>query len=194
MARVIRAAGASAAVADERAAGGPGAAGATRPLAAEILRAAEEEAKRIRAAAEEEAGRLRAQAEAVRAAVEEEGRRRRQALEVDVAGLALAVAVKLLGRVAEEDEGLAREMARRALARLPAAGQVVIRVNPADAASVRSGLPSLSAGAPLAGRLVVREDPGVGRGGAVAESATASADARLEAQLDEVTRVLRGPG
>jgi flagellar biosynthesis/type III secretory pathway protein FliH len=194
MARIIRAPSARHVASEE---GGPERASApeeARALAAGLVRAAEEEAARVRAAAGEEARCLRARAEAERAAAEEERRGRLEALEVDVAGLALAVAARLLGRAAAEDGGLAREMARRALARLPAAAEVVLRVNPADAASVRGGLPSLAAATPRAGRLAVREDAGVGRGGAVAESAAATADARLEAQLDEVARALRSPG
>jgi flagellar biosynthesis/type III secretory pathway protein FliH len=192
MAKVIRAADAPLPAERQGTSGGAPAAEEGRALACELVRAAQAEAERIGAAAREEARHHLTLAEEARAAAEAARARALEALEVDVAGLALAVAAKLLGRAAEADEGLVREMARRALSRLPAASEVVIRVSPEDADSLRSGLTSLSAGAPHAGRLAVRPDAAVGRGGAVAESATASADARLEAQLDAVARALRG--
>jgi flagellar biosynthesis/type III secretory pathway protein FliH len=40
----------------------------------------------------------------------------------------------------------------------------------------------------------VREDPGVGRGGAVLETEAGAVDARLEAQLEVIGRSLREDG
>jgi len=194
MASVLRAPGATAARAGSGAEAVKRIAEQAEARAQEILRTAAEESERIRSAAREEGSRLGlARAQELLAAAEEERRRTLAALEVDLAGLALAVAEKILGRAVEEG-GLAREMARRALARLPAAEEVAIRANPADVPSLQCALPALEAAAPQAGRLTVREDAEVGRGGAVVESATASVDARVEAQLAELGRALGGGG
>jgi flagellar biosynthesis/type III secretory pathway protein FliH len=187
MGRILKAAG-RAAPADAGAGRDP--LEAARAEARRLLEAAAGEAERIRAAAAEE-GRRQGWSEAGEALVAAEAERRRaiEALEADVLRLALGVAGKVVGSLAAQ-EGLAVETARRALARLRRAPEVELRAHPADAPALRSALPGPGPGASGAGRVLVREDAEVGRGGVVAESAAARVDARLEAQLEEIGRAL----
>jgi flagellar biosynthesis/type III secretory pathway protein FliH len=152
-------------------------------LRAEAAEAGREEGLRAlegrRAEVEAEAARLRA--EAVEGAEEEIVR-----LALEVAGSVLALAV--------QDERAALESARRALARARGRKELAARVHPADAAALRAAAPALLASAPRAGRLEIQEDPAVGRGGVLLETEAGSVDARIEAQLGELGRALRGEG
>ncbi len=102
--------------------------------------------------------------------------------------LALAIARRVLHREVSLDADLLVAMIRVALDRLSEAGQVTIRLHPAEYEAVshaRSG--------PLAGEHVsFVADPRVGRGGCRVESDYGSVEAGVDAQIQEIGRALLG--
>jgi flagellar biosynthesis/type III secretory pathway protein FliH len=104
----------------------------------------------------------------------------------EVAGLALAVARRILGREAQ-GAGTALALAEAAVAAARGRRLAVLRVNPADVDAVRAGEGQLAArlgGAPIE----VREDPSVAVGGAVVDTDAGRIDASIEAQLEVFAR------
>jgi flagellar assembly protein FliH len=176
------------------------------------LLAASERARALLAGAEAEASLLlasaRADAEAIRLAARDEGRqqglaeasgrlaaaaaeRDRQLARAapELVELALAIARRVVGAAAEREAGLAVDAAARVLSEARARTRVALHVHPADAAEVRRSEPRLAAaleGKPFA----LVEDEGVGRCGARVVSEAGTIEARLEAQLEALRRVL----
>lgn len=163
-------------------------------------------------AAGTEAGRIRAEAEAardrVRARAEEEGRQEglaRAAAQLAAAGadrdrllagaerevvaLALDVARKVLGRELAGDPDLIAELAARALAEARERREVVLRVNPADAAALRAGEERLAA-LLVRAHLLVREDASLAPGAVLVETEAGRVDGGVEAQLAYLARAL----
>lgn len=160
--------------------------------AAERLRAealAEREALRAEAV---EAGRQeglgRAAAALADAAAERE--RRLAGLSREVAGLALDVARRLLGRELTGDPAAVVDLAAQALAAARERREVTLRVNPADAPALRSAEGRLGALLLRAPGLALREDPSIAPGGVVVETEAGTLDARVEAQLAALERAL----
>ncbi len=174
---------------------------------------ARERARLIVAQAAEDASRLRAQAEAQRDAVRleaveagrqeglartaaaltriaEEKERRLAGLERELAEVALAVARKLVGETLAAGPERVVGIAREALARARSRREVVLRVHPEDAALLGPEQPRLAALLERAPGLVLREDPGLERGGVVVETEAGRVDARIEAQLALLERAI----
>jgi flagellar assembly protein FliH len=102
--------------------------------------------------------------------------------------LALAVARRVLHREVSLEPDLLVAMIRVALDRLGEAGQVTIRLHPAEFEAV-----SVARTGALAGDHVsVVADARVGRGGCRVESDYGSVDAGVDAQIQEIGRVLLG--
>jgi type III secretion protein L len=177
--------------------------------------AAGERARQLVAAARDEAERLRAGVEAERAAARaageaagyEEGRGRAAALLAgaaaerdrvlrglagEVAGLAMDVARRVLGRELASDPAAVVDVAARALATARERAVVTLRVSPADAARLRAEEPRLAALLARAAGLGIREDPALRPGDVVVETEAGRLDARVEAQLAELERALAG--
>lgn len=167
-----------------------------------LLAAAEAEAERIRSAALAERDRLRAEAieagrqeglgraAATLAGATAERDRRLAGLAGEVAGLALEVAGKILGRALAHDPGLVVELAAGALAQARERREVVLRVSPHDTPAVRAAEGRLAALLSRAGGLALREDPSLSPGQVVVETEAGTLDARIEAQLAELARAL----
>jgi flagellar biosynthesis/type III secretory pathway protein FliH len=166
----------------------------------EMIARAEEEARGIAAAAEASRARLVAEAAeeghreglaraaATLAAAGRERDRCLAAAEREVVALALAVARKVLGRELAYGAAVA-DLAARALEEARARREVLLRVNPADAAAVREAEGRLAA-ILLRAPLAVREDPAVPPGGAVVETEAGCVDASVDTQLALLARAL----
>jgi flagellar biosynthesis/type III secretory pathway protein FliH len=128
-----------------------------------------------------------ARAQAVRA-------RMRAAADDEPIALALAIARKVLGRELKLDRSAVVEIAAQALAEVRDRREVVLRVNPGDAAELRSQRTRLQELLPRAPWLELREDEAVAPGGVVVETEAGVVDARLESQLAALERALRGGG
>ncbi len=172
--------------------------------AEQILRRAREEAGRIRAAAREEgtrqgreealaeaAGRTEALETLLRELAEWKPRLYEEA-RAQVLDLVLELVRKMLGPLAEQCEGAVVHVVGRALQALADREQVTVRVHPADLEVAVEAKPTLLEAVDGIRQLTVVEDPSVGRGGCRVQTPTAEIDARLDTQLEELVRVLKG--
>lgn len=172
-----------------------------RASARQILEEAEEAARRTRERAQAERDQVLAEAER---SGREEGMAHAAAA-LAAAGLArdrllagaerdlVRLAVTLAGRIIEQEVVAgesARASAARALAQVRERRVVTLRVHPEDAGAVRRAEASLRGLLRHPGALEFREDPVVGRGGAVVETESEGVDARLQAQLELLLRAL----
>jgi flagellar biosynthesis/type III secretory pathway protein FliH len=111
--------------------------------------------------------------------------RLRQA-ERDVVSLALAIARRIVDRQIETDDELLLAMARVALDRLGDAEAATIRLHPEDYGRAVAHLPENW----RSGGVTVVADAEVPRGGCRVETAAGFADAGVDAQFQEMARVL----
>ncbi len=114
--------------------------------------------------------------------------------ESHVVRLAVEMAEILVQRELKADPALVASAARAALEVLAASGRVALRVNPEDRALLASRLPELVEGIAGTGRIDLVEDATVARGGCVAASEGAEADATVAARIGELRRLLLGEG
>jgi len=70
--------------------------------------------------------------------------------------------------------------------------EIELRVNPADAETLRAQEPRLLEVLARARAVAIREDPAVGRGGVIVETEAGTVDARIETRLDALRRALLG--
>ena len=117
-----------------------------------------------------------------------------RAAESQVVALAVEMARMLVRRELTADPALVASAARAALEALAASGKVVLRVHPEDRALLASRLPELARGISDTGRIELADDATVSRGGCVAVSDSAEADATLDARIGELRRLLLGEG
>jgi len=108
--------------------------------------------------------------------------------ERQVLQVALAIARRVVRRECTTHPEVVAAIAHAAVERLAATDGITLRLHPADATALSTA--STAAWPPRG--TVVSEDPTVERGGAIVESAGGTIDATLEAQLDEIARVLLG--
>lgn len=173
-----------------------------RSRAEALLAAARAEADAIRAAAEAAREEVRAAAEAdglriarARAAAELAGfaaerDRRLAALAPEVARLGLEVARRLLGRELSADADAVTALAARALREARDRAVVTLRIAPADAPRIDAARGALAALLRRAPGLEVREDAALAPGDVVVETEGGRIDARIEAQLEVLERVI----
>ncbi len=191
-----------------------GATGAFDPVQEELARA-RREAERLREDARREARDLRENS--ARSGLEEgraEGRRELEeavgsltSLMEELAGykerlfleareqvldLCLTLVGRLLGPLVEADEQAVLRVAERALQALSDRETLTIRVHPEDLRCVVEAKPRILATFDGIHRLTVMEDPAVKRGGCLVQTPSAEIDARLETQLAELARGVRG--
>jgi len=171
-----------------------------------VLEEAEAAARRIREAAEADRERLRTEAAAsgrqeglaqasaaiVQGALERD--RLLASAEKELVRLAVAVAEKILRREVARDDGVAVEMAARALAEARQRREVTLRIHPADAEAVHRSQERLLSALSRARVLDIREDPTVARGGVLVETEAGVIDARLETQLAAIGVALQEAG
>ncbi|MHB8766349.1 MAG: FliH/SctL family protein, partial [Deferrisomatales bacterium] len=111
-----------------------------------------------------------------------------------VVELVLAVAGRVLGPLAESDQQAVVRVVERALRLLSDRENLTLRVNPADLRSLVEAKPTLLEAIDGIQKLTVVEDPSVKRGGCLVQTPSAEIDARLETQLGELARAVRGAG
>jgi flagellar assembly protein FliH len=112
-------------------------------------------------------------------------------VERHVLGLAVELAQAIIGREIELDDALVIPAVERALDLVPDRGAVVLRVNPADVATVRDAIDgnvdgAHALGGHLASPVQVVADPAVARAGAVAEVGPLRVDAQVGAALARI--------
>ena len=115
-----------------------------------------------------------------------------RAAESHVVALAVEMAELLVCRELKADPALVASAARSALEALAASGKVVLRLHPEDRALIAARLPELVRGITDTGRIELVEDASMARGGCVAVSGAAEADATVAARVGELRRLLLG--
>jgi len=103
-----------------------------------------------------------------------------------VARLAIAIASKVVGEVADIHSDLAAEMARRCISMVKEQIRVRVAINPEDARVVRAVHGDLLSSAEGVKEIEIVERSSVPRGGVVVETDAGQLDGRLEEQLDVV--------
>lgn len=109
--------------------------------------------------------------------------------ERDVLDLAIAIATRIVRREVEVDRDLVTRVISDALRRASPLEEVVVRVNPADYARIKS-VPGLEGSLGDIRHLALVEDRRVSPGGCLIETASGAIDARVETQLEEIERAL----
>jgi flagellar assembly protein FliH len=113
-------------------------------------------------------------------------------VEADVVRLALEVAGRVVGRVAEQDRSLVERLVTEALKRVTARDRVTLRVNPEDLEAVRGQREKWLRLVEGVEHFEVIEDRRVPRGGALVTTLDGAVDARWTTQLVEIERMLLG--
>jgi type III secretion protein L len=115
--------------------------------------------------------------------------------EQEIIALALKVAEKLIGKDLERSPELVADICATAIENVRAAQQIVVRVNPKDAATLREHKRRMME---LIGRvkeIAIKEDADVARYGCIIETDSGTIDGQLATQLEMLTAVLVGdPG
>lgn len=112
-------------------------------------------------------------------------------LEGRMVELALTVAEKLVRREAAEHREFVLQSVREALVRVEEQGRLLVRVNPAELELARAHRGSWAELSEGLDRLEIVADRRVPAGGCVVETALRQIDARIETQLDRLTRAIR---
>lgn len=110
--------------------------------------------------------------------------------ETEIIKLAMKVAEKILGRDLQRDPQLVVEICAKAIENVRNAKQLVLRLNPKDAAILREKRKGLM---DLLGRMTdvgIREDPDVALHGVIIETDSGVVDAQLSTQLEMLRNVL----
>ena len=173
--------------------------------AAALLDAARAQAERIRAdaeAAREEARRqghadgqdaAAAEALAVLVAARADAAAAMEAAKPAALALASKMAAKIVGRAVDLAPAVLADIAGEALrASRARPGRVVLRVNPADHATLLGAKPELHARLTAGAELELVPDAAVSRHGCIVETAAGRLDARLETQIAVLEKALRG--
>jgi flagellar assembly protein FliH len=104
----------------------------------------------------------------------------------EVAGLACAIARKIVRRETAVDEGVLVRNVKEALSLTVHAADVRIAVNPAQLKTLQAELPNLKLAWPQLKHIELTEDAGISAGGARVFTAHGEIDARVEAQLEKI--------
>ena len=117
--------------------------------------------------------------------------RERAAAERAAPALARKMAEKIVGRAVDLDATVMADIATQAVhASRARASTVVLRVHPDDLAAVADRRPRWLGGEDSPAEVSLVADPSVGRYGCVVETPVGRLDARLQTQLDVLTRAL----
>jgi flagellar biosynthesis/type III secretory pathway protein FliH len=112
-----------------------------------------------------------------------------EGIEPDVVELAMAIAEKVIGVLAVENQKLVRDVVKQALEHT-LGERVVIRMNPDDHRKVGDSDPAFRESLDKTKRIVFRSDESVALGGCIVESEVGTIDARLETQLSAIRKAL----
>jgi type III secretion protein L len=174
-----------------------------RTTAKQIVADAQKERERILAEANEEKAKIYekaaadAKADVMAQASEDLARAKMQAgqmlknMEGEILDLALKIAAKIIGRDLERDPEVVMEIAATAIEHARAAKAMVLRVNPADGATLRHARPKLME---LIGRTVelsIRDDVDVERGGCIIQTEFGTIDGQIRTQFQMLENVLK---
>jgi flagellar biosynthesis/type III secretory pathway protein FliH len=113
-----------------------------------------------------------------------------RSLEEEMVRLALAIAERVVGEVAGRDRELVLLTVREALRRAQGEGSVMVRVNPADLETVRRDRECFRDALDGIEKIDFVADRRVGPGGCIVETASMRLDARVEAQVTELTQAI----
>jgi type III secretion protein L len=144
-----------------------------------FVKAAEDARAEVVAQASEELARAKMQAGQMLAAMEKE-----------IIDLSMKIAAKIIGRDLERDPEIVAEVAATAIEHARAAKAMVLRVNPADGATLRKARPKLME---LIGRTVelsIRDDADIERGGCVIQTEFGTIDGQIRTQFQMLENVL----
>ncbi len=154
-----------------------------------------EEGKReALAVAAAEASSIREEARAVIRQSEEIRRQTIESLESEIIGLAVDIAEKVLSAELELHPRAVVKIAREAITMLQDREQVVLYVNPAEAALYEESREDLARHLSPGGKLHIVSDSAMDPGGCVAETAHGRVDARLGARWGLLLKALEGAG
>lgn len=163
--------------------------------AQEIIESAQRERARIHAEAKE-AGRQEALAQASELLV----RAKMQAGEIlngaqtDILELAAKVAEKIIGRDLEREPQVVIDLCVNAIENARNVKQVVLRVNPRDAAILRENYKPLMAAVGRSLDLAIKDDNEVVSGGCIVQTEFGTIDAQLSTQFAMLRNLLLGDG
>lgn len=110
----------------------------------------------------------------------------------DVLEFAIALGGRVVKRVAATDRGVAAANLEEALRLVSERTDVTVRVNPIDAESLRRFAETLVVRITPSRHVAVVEDAEIAPGGCVLTTPSSRVDARIEAQLNEIIRLLLG--
>lgn len=99
-----------------------------------------------------------------------------------VIALAVALAETIIGREVRAFDDVAVESAERALALVPDRGPMVLRVNPADRATVAAHVQTVE----RPDEVSIIADPSIGRGGCTAQVGALLVDATIESAIERL--------
>ncbi|WP_298272632.1 FliH/SctL family protein [Geobacter sp.] len=110
--------------------------------------------------------------------------------EEDLLRLAVMIARKIVQQEIAQDPGVLASIIAAAVGGCAERDRVVVRLNPGDHAVVSANRQGFLAGLGEDAPITLASDDGVGPGGCLVETATGTVDARIEAQIDEIYRIL----
>lgn len=110
--------------------------------------------------------------------------------EREIVAIALNVAEKIIGRDLERDPALVAEICAAALENVRAANQVIVRVHPEDASTLRDLRRQIMERGGRVQEVVIKEDAEVSRFGCVIETEAVVIDAQLATQFEMLRKVL----
>ncbi len=112
--------------------------------------------------------------------------------EADLLRLALEISKRIVRREVEVDDNFVVPIVREAISLTNNRSDLIVRLNPADVEAIELELPSLHAIFSDLGRVELKSDTTVERGGARVQSREGEVDMRLSEQFDALERSLVG--
>jgi flagellar assembly protein FliH len=109
--------------------------------------------------------------------------------EPEIVRLAVAVAEKVIGIIANERPDVVKDVVRQALER-SIGDRIVVRLNPEDYATVMSENYEFKDVIDRTKRIMFKEDEGIVKGGCVVETEVGTIDAQLETQMEAIKKAL----
>ncbi len=110
----------------------------------------------------------------------------RPQIERYILSMALEIGAKIARHSLEQPEVL-KHAIHEALAQVPSAGAIVVKLNPADLEALRA-----LKGSAWSQNITLVQDPTVTRGGCVLDSPAGRLDARIETQVAQIAQALHG--
>jgi len=109
--------------------------------------------------------------------------------EGEIVKLVIAIAEKVIGKIAEERPEVIRDVVRQALER-SIGDRITVRVNPEDYKTITAGNYDFREVLDRTKRLHYKEDETVAKGGCIVETEVGTIDAQLETQMEAIRKAL----